>query len=74
MSKYLELSNGMKFLVISEIECFEKKYFFSVSSTEDSKYLFLESINDNQVAIVEDGETIAELYKLVLNETQNLMQ
>ena len=74
MEKYLELNNGMKLLVISEIEDSEKRYFFSVSTTENLKYLFLESIDENHVELVEDGKIIAELYKLVLNKTQNLIQ
>ena len=74
MERYLELENGMKLFVVSKLQYNNKTYYFSVTTTDETEYLFIEKIDDNKISIVEDGRTIAELYKIILEYVQDLLK
>lgn len=74
MERYLELENGMKLFVVSKLQYNNKTYYFSVTTTDETEYLFIEQVDDNKISIVEDGRTIAELYKIILEYVQDLLK
>lgn len=74
MERYLELENGMKLFVVSKLQYNNKTYYFSVTTTDETEYLFIEQVDDNTISIVEDGRTIAELYKIILEYVQDLLK
>ena len=61
MGNYIELENGLKFMILSSHMLDGEKYLFLASVSEDIKYIFAKLVDDKIIEPVEDGEIIARL-------------
>ena len=62
--RFIELDNGIKFCVITELDFEANHYLYVASVTKDVKYFFLKK-QEEKVEFVEDGELILNLLNMV---------
>lgn len=68
IGKFLQLTNGLKFLVLDQIEHEGERYFFLASVTEDVEYVFARLLKDNGLEPITDGDLVLELTQKVSNK------
>ena len=74
MGNYIELKNGLKFMILSSHVLDGEKYLFLASVTEDIKYIFAKLIDDKIIEPVEDGEIICKLAIQAGEKAQKLFE
>jgi len=74
MGRFIELKNGMKFMIISEYIIDGQKYLYLASVSEDIKYVFVREISEDILQPVEDEKTLKELIKLSVNDVQQKLK
>ena len=71
IGKFLKLTNGLKFMVLDQIEHDKERYFFLASVTEDVQYVFARLLDDNGLEPVTDGDLVLELTSKVSEKVFN---
>ena len=66
--RYVELDDGMKFLVLTELDYEKNHYLYVASVTEDVKYFFLWQKDADTIEFVEDGRLILDMLKIVVED------
>ena len=66
--RYVELDDGMKFLVLTELDYEKNHYLYVASVTEDVKYFFLWQKDAETIEFVEDGRLILDMLKIVVED------
>ena len=66
--RYVELDDGMKFLVLTELDYEKNHYLYVASVTEDVKYFFLWQKDADTIEFVEDGRLILDMLNIVVED------
>ena len=66
--RYVELDDGMKYLVLTELDYEKNHYLYVASVTEDVKYFFLWQKDAETIEFVEDGRLILDMLKIVVED------
>ena len=70
--RYIELKNGIKFLVLTELDYEKNHYLYVASVTPDVKYFFLWQKDADTIEFVEDGRLIMEMLNIVVDDLKKL--
>lgn len=68
-SNFIQLKNGIKFMILSTHELDGETYLYLASVTKRIRYVFAKLV-DNAVELVEDNETIVKLQTQILSRYQ----
>ena len=68
--KYIELDNGLKFLVLSKHTVDDNDYLFLVSVTKKPTYVFTKVIDEDTLEPVEDPVVLTKLTQLLSESLQ----
>jgi len=71
-NNFIQLKNGMKFMILSAHELDGERYFYLASVTKKIKYVFAKLV-DEAIELVEDNETIVKLQLQLLNRYNDKM-
>ena len=66
--RYIELKNGTKFLVLTEVDYCQNHYLYVASVTEEVKYFFMWQKDIDTIEFVEDGQLLLDLMNIVLEQ------
>lgn len=70
--EFIELTNGLKFAVISTHELDGEKYLYLASVTEDVKFVFAKIVSEKIIKPVEDEAIIVKLANQVMEKIENI--
>ena len=65
MKKVINLKNGLKFVVLCELELDSEMYLYLSSMDEDINFVFAKVINSSNIQLISDEQIIAQLMNLV---------
>ena len=71
IGKYLQLDNGLKFVVLDRIQLDGQGYLFLASVTEEVQYIFARTVDPDGIEPVVDGELLLKLTTLVSKKILN---